>query len=181
MTQKSRFKYDFFRKHHRYPRKIDFLKILTDHSLMFLYLFRSVEESKFFGLPINIMMRILSKKYGIEIFPKTKIGMGFYLGHAYNITINPNAILGNNINIHKGVTIGQENRGRRKGAPKIGNRVWIGVNSTIVGNISVGDNVLIAPNSYVNVDVPSDSIVIGNPCKIIQNQKATDKYIEFLV
>jgi len=93
------------------------------------------------------------------------------------ITINRETILGNNINIHKGVTIGQENRGKRMGAPTIGNKVWIGINSTIVGNILIGDNVLIAPNSFVNFDVPSNSIVIGDKIKKCDN--ATEGYIGF--
>ena len=50
---------------------------------------------------------------------ETQIGAGLYFGHAYCITINPKAILGGNINIHKGVTIGQENRGKRMGTPVI--------------------------------------------------------------
>lgn len=50
-----------------------------------------------------------------------------------------------NCNIHKGVTIGQENRGKRKGTPVIGDEVWIGINATIVGKISIGSDVLIAP------------------------------------
>lgn len=62
-----------------------------------------------------------------------KIEEGFYLGHPYNITINEESILGKNINIHKGATIGKENRGKKLGAPKIGNNVYIGVNSTVVG------------------------------------------------
>ena len=105
------------------------------------------------------------------------MGKGLYIGHPYNITINSEAKLGSNINIHKGDTIGQENRGGRKGVPQIGNMVWIGINSTIVGNIIVGDDVLIAPNSYVNCDIPSHSVVIGNPCKIIHRDNATESYI----
>ena len=97
--------------------------------------------------------------------------------YTYNITINPNAVIGKNCNIHKGVTIGQENRGKRKGVPTIGNSVWIGVNAIVVGNITIGDDVLIAPNSYVNCNVPSHSIVIGNPCKIIARDNATEKYV----
>lgn len=109
------------------------------------------------------------------------IGEGLYLGHAFNITVNKNAIIGKNCNINKGVTIGQENRGKRKGAPTIGNEVWIGVNAVVVGNINIGDNVLIAPNSYVNCDIPSNSIVIGNPCRIKENLTATKDYINNLV
>lgn len=61
--------------------------------------------------------------YHVEIDPKTEIGGGLYMGHPYCITINRRAVLGKNINIHKGVTIGQENRGKRKGVPTIGNNV----------------------------------------------------------
>lgn len=116
-------------------------------------------------------------KRGLEISYSTQIGKGLYLGHAYNITINPKSVIGENCNIHKGVTIGRENRGSRMGAPTIGNNVWIGVNATVVGNITVGNNVLIAPNSYVNCDIPSHSVVFGNPCIIKSRDNATEGYI----
>lgn len=99
------------------------------------------------------------------------------MGHAYGITINANAIIGQNCNIHKGVTIGQESRGKRKGTPIIGNRVWIGVGAVIVGKIHIGDDVMIAPNSFVNTDIPSHSIVFGNPCIIKHRDSATQDYI----
>ena len=70
-----------------------------------------------------------------------------------------------------------ENRGKRKGTPKIGNRVWIGTGSVIVGKITIGDDVLIAPNAYVNCDVPSHSVVLGNPCIIRHKENATENYI----
>ena len=85
--------------------------------------------------------------------------------------------IGENCNIHKGVTIGQENRGKRKGTPVIGDEVWIGINATIVGKISIGSDVLIAPNTFVNKDIPDHSVVFGNPCVIIPNTKATEEYI----
>jgi serine O-acetyltransferase len=94
---------------------------------------------------------------------------------------NPGTVIGSNVNIHKGLTIGQENRGKRKGAPIIGDCVWIGVNATIVGNIHIGNDVLIAPNSYVNFDVPDHSIVIGNPAKLVHRENATEGYINHRV
>ena len=99
------------------------------------------------------------------------------MGHAYNITINPHAVIGSNCNIHKGVVIGQTNRGIKKGVPTIGNCVWIGINAAIVGGIKIGDDVLIAPNSFVNIDVPSHSVVFGNPCIIKHSDNATEGYI----
>lgn len=73
--------------------------------------------------------------------------------------------------------IGQENRGKRKGTPIIGNEVWIGANAVIVGNVKIGNDVLIALLSYVNFDVPDHSIVVGNPAKIISKEYATKDYI----
>lgn len=125
----------------------------------------------------RIVYKYLCSKRGIEIAWNAKIGYGLYIGHAYCITINPRARIGNNCNIHKGATIGQENRGKRKGCPTIGNEVWIGINAMICGNITIGDDVMIAPNSFVNCDVPSHSIVYGNPCIIRHRDNATDNYI----
>ena len=100
----------------------------------------------------NIFRRFIlykmSRKYGLEISIKAQIGKGLYLGHPYNITVAEGTQIGENVNLHKGCTIGRTNRGN-VGVPKIGNCVFIGINATVVGNVMVGDDVLIAPNSYV--------------------------------
>jgi serine O-acetyltransferase len=119
----------------------------------------------------------LNRKYLSQLNYNTEIGKGLYIGHIGNIYINPKVMLGKNINIAQGVTIGQTNRGEKKGCPDIGNNVWIGANATIVGKIKIGDDVLIAPNSYVNIDIPSHSIVIGNPAQIHYRENATEGYI----
>ena len=122
-----------------------------------------------------------NQKYLCQIPYTTKIGEGFYIGHAVGIIINPKAIIGKNVNIAQGVTIGQENRGKRKGTPTIGDKVWIGANAVIVGKIKIGNDVLIAPNSYINFDVPDHSIVLGNPGKIIYRENATKGYINKII
>lgn len=102
-------------------------------------------------------------KYGFQIPISTKIGKGFQLLHFGNVVFNPECIIGENCTVAQGVLIGQSNNG----TPIIGERVWIGANAIIVGNVKVGNNVLIAPGAYVNIDIPDNSLVIGNPCKII--------------
>lgn len=116
-------------------------------------------------------------KYGIQIPPETRIGKGLQIMHFGCVVVNSKAVLGDNCYLSHIVTIGQTNRGKRKGAPRIGDKVWIGAGAVIVGGINIGSNVLIAPNSYVNSDVPSNSIVVGNPATIIPNSGATDGYI----
>lgn len=137
-------------------------------------------KNKFLRKYYRFIFWQLTSKKGIEISCDTKIGKGFYIGHLFGITINADAVIGDNVNIHKGVTIGQENRGKRKGVPTIGNCVWIGINATIVGNVHIGNDVLIAPNTFVNCDVPDHSIVIGNPCVIKHRENATEGYINHM-
>ena len=149
---------------------------------IFLYLFRKAIVTDF--MPVKLfykaLFRLWANRRGLEISAINQIGGGIYLGHAYNITINSKARIGFNCNIHKGVVIGQTNRGKNKGAPTIGNEVWIGINAAIVGGITIGDDVLIAPNSFVNVDVPSHSVVFGNPCIIKHRDWATEGYVNNL-
>lgn len=146
--------------------------------LFFLRLAQSARPKFLRGIISVLFLRHYVKKYGLEIPYTTQIGEGFYLGHAFNITINGDCIIGKNCNIHKGAVVGCTNRGEKKGVPKIGDNVWIGINAAIVGNINIGDDVLIAPNSYVNIDIPSHSVVLGNPCIIKHRDNATAGYIE---
>jgi serine O-acetyltransferase len=118
-------------------------------------------------------------KYGFQIPPNTKIGKGLYIGHRGPVVINGQSELGDNCTLAHIVTIGQANRGKRTGCPKIGNKVWIGAGAVVVGKISIGDDVLIAPNAYVNFDVPSNAIVTGNPAVIREHVNATEGYINF--
>ncbi len=124
------------------------------------------------------MFYLHSRRHCIEISSSTKIGYGFCIWHPYNITIGSQAIIGNNVTISKGCLIGHEFRGNRKGSPRIGDYVWIGSNCCIVGKIKIGNDVLIAPNSYVNCDIPDHSIVIGNPCIIKHKEDAIKHYIQ---
>ena len=134
-------------------------------------------KNRFFFLINKWKLNRLSRKTLIQIHPETSIGKGFYIGHFGQIIINPKAIIGENCCVAAGVTIGQENRGKRKGTPIIGNRVWIGTNAVIVGRVSIGNEVLIAPNAFVNFDVPDRSVVIGNPAKIVRKENAIESYI----
>lgn len=132
----------------------------------------------------TIFEKILDKKLkryelktGICFEGNTTIGKGLIIGHWGRIIINKEAVLGNGIFITHGVTIGRDIRGKRKGCPIIGNNVCIRNNSTIVGHIKIGDDVLIAPNTFVNFDVPSHSIVIGNPASIHYKENATEGHL----
>lgn len=171
---------DFYRESGKWLTHFQMLKKCFSPNLHFIYIFRNCQKhhkTPILGMFWKLILRHYQIKYGFQIYPETKIGEGLYLGHWGALVINPKAKIGKNCNIAQGVTIGQANRGKNAGFPTIGNEVWIGANAVIVGNITIGDNVLIAPNSYVNTDVPPNSVVMGNPAQIIPNENATLNYI----
>ena len=176
MTDTDIFKKDLFRY---YGGKESIRRrLLRPLDLKYLYYFRKASEKRGIFYPYyKWMVRRLSDKTHIQIPVGTQIGEGLFLGHIGRVIVNQDAVIGRNVNLGTGVTIGQENRGKRKGCPVIGNEVWIGTNAVVVGNITIGDDVLIAPLAYVNFDVPSHSIVVGNPGRIITVTDATGEYI----
>ena len=150
-----------------------------EHTCKLLYWFRKVQyKPSFFN---RLKYKKLQEKHGNEIPRQVTIGEGLYLGHVGPRYINAGVVIGKDCNINQNVTIGQENRGKRKGAPTIGDNVWFGANSVVVGKITIGSNVLIAPGAFVNFDVPNNSIVVGNPGKIISNINATEGYINYTI
>lgn len=150
---------------------------LSDPGFRFTYYLRKVafysKKKKSIAIFSYIYNRILLHhyrfRYGFDISPTTSIGPGLYIGHFGGVVISPYAVLGANINIAQGVTIGAASRGPRTGAPTLEDRVWVGANAIIVGKVTIGREALIAPGAYVNFDVPAQSVVLGNPGKIVSN------------
>lgn len=148
---------------------------LHDPGFRFTYYLRKVsyysKKKKSIAIFNYIYNRILLHhyrfKYGFDISPTTSIGPGLYIGHFGGVVISPYAVLGSNINIAQGVTIGAASRGPRTGAPTLEDRVWVGANAIIVGKVTIGREALIAPGAYVNFDVPPESVVLGNPGKVV--------------
>lgn len=115
---------------------------------------------------------------GVGLIDNLSIGKGLIIGHVGTIVLNRKADFSKgHIYLTHGVTVGRDIRGKRKGTPRFGRDVVIRCNSTITGNISIGDDVLIAPNTFVNFDVPSHSVVIGNPATIHHRDNATEGHI----
>lgn len=157
--------------------------ILFTPGFQFTYFLRRVQLSTFFvGRCFwSICLKLCSWKFGIQIPSQTSIGEGFRISHFGTIVVNPDAVIGRNFSIAQGCLIGNS-QGKHGGVPQIGNNVCMNANSVVVGGVTIGDNVLIAPGAFVNMDVPDNCIVIGNPGKIIQKESSpTDKYIVYKV
>lgn len=137
---------------------------------------KSSKLFRFFFPIAYLMYRHSMFKYGIIIPYKTSIGPGFYIGHFGNIVINSDVVIGKNVNISHGVTIGQGGDDNAKGCPIIGDNVYIGPNSTIIGKVQIGNNSAVGANAFVNKDVLPSVTVGGVPAKII-SRKGSISYI----
>jgi serine O-acetyltransferase len=104
---------------------------------------------------------------GISIPPRCEIGDGLYIGHYGSIILSPEARIGHNCSLAQNVTIGIAGGGEGRGAPTVGNRVFIGAHSVIVGRITVGDDVVVCAGSVVNRSVPARAVVMGNPARVV--------------
>ncbi len=109
---------------------------------------------------------------GIELPCEATLGRRFRIDHFGGIVISGDAIFGDDCVIRNGVTVGLKHAGQR-GAPVLGNRVDIGAGAKVLGAIHIGDDVLIGANAVVLTDVPSNSIAVGVPARVLPRKAVT--------
>lgn len=127
--------------------------------------------------PVKLLFKLGQVRFGISLPDETDIGPGFYIGHWGGIVINARAIIGKNFNLSQGVTIGQTNRGQRKGTPVIGDNVYVGPGAKIIGRISIGNDAAIGANAVVTKDVPPRGVAVGIPAQVISHT-GSEGYVE---
>jgi serine O-acetyltransferase len=119
-----------------------------------------------FMIPYLLSAKLMGLTVGIHLFPETRIGPGFYIGHYGGIWISPRATLGANCSIGQGVTIGVAGRDRSRG-PALGDRVWVGPNATITGKVTIGSGAVVGANSLVTSNIPENGVALGVPARVI--------------
>ena len=175
--QKDLFRYEG-QNCHRILVRLKYVLFVPGYTYTFFF---RKSQVRLLGGVYRIFLRITSYITHIQIPPGTQIGEGLYIGHFGSIIINPDAVIGKNFCISAGTLVGNA-QGKKKGVPTIGDNVYMGRNSIVIGHVHIGDNVLIAPGAFVNFDVPDNSIVIGNPGQIItKDYSPTEKYIVYSV
>ena len=125
-----------------------------------------VEEKLSFSLYIQ---SVVSEKFNVDIHPNAKMGKGIMVDHASGVVIGETAIVGDYSSIFHGVTLGGVGSEKGQRHPQVGKNVLLSANSTIVGNIKIGDNAKIGAGSVVLDDIPKDCTAVGVPAKVINN------------
>jgi len=124
----------------------------------------------FYRIRLFLIARIISQfarfLTGIEIHPGARIGKGLFIDHGMGIVIGETSVIGDNVLLYQGVTLGGTGLEKGKRHPTIGDNVVIGTGAKVLGNITVGENSYIGANAVVIKDVPPNSTVVGVPGRI---------------
>lgn len=115
----------------------------------------------------NLKLKLLARIYsnwvravtGIEIHPAAKIGRRFFIDHGMGVVIGATAVVGDDVMIYHGVTLGARTNEAGKRHPTIGNNVVVGAGAKVLGDISIGDSVKINANLVVTKSVPARTVV----------------------
>ncbi len=108
------------------------------------------------------------RKTGIEIHPGAKIGSGFFIDHGNGVIIGETAVIGNNVTLYQGVTLGGTGKEQGKRHPTVGDNVMISAGAKVLGSFTIGENSKIGAGSVVLSPVPPNSTVVGVPGRVVR-------------
>lgn len=118
-------------------------------------------------LPARALSQFARFFTGVDIHPAALLGRRLFIDHATGVVIGETAIVGSDVTIYQGVTLGGTGKGHGKRHPTICDRVFIGNNANVLGNITVGENSRVGAGSVVLDNVPPNSTVVGVPAHIV--------------
>lgn len=107
---------------------------------------------------------------GIEIHPGATIGKNLFIDHGMGVVVGETAIIGDNVLLYQGVTLGGTGKECGKRHPTVGNNVVIGAGAKVLGNITIGDNSYVGANAVVIKHVPANATVVGIPARITRQE-----------
>ena len=155
------------------PAGRSYLEVLTLypglHSIVLHRLANSLFVLNIPSLPrfISQAMRFFT---GIEIHPGARIGKGLFIDHGMGVVIGETTVVGDNVLLYQGVTLGGTGKEKGKRHPTIGDSVVIGGGAKVLGNITIGDNSYVGANAVVVKNVPANSTVVGVPGRITHQE-----------
>ncbi len=111
------------------------------------------------------------RRTGIEIHPGAQIGEGFFIDHGNGVVIGETTIIGNNVTLYQGVTLGGTGKEQGKRHPTIGDNVMISAGAKVLGSFTIGANSKIGAGSVVLAEVPPNSTVVGVPGRVVKRKE----------
>jgi serine O-acetyltransferase len=118
-------------------------------------------------LPARMLSQIGRFATGVEIHPGARIGRRLFIDHGAGVVIGETSIVGNDVTLYQGVTLGGTGKEHGKRHPTLCDGVFVGNNANLLGNICIGENSRVGAGSVVLADVPPNSTVVGVPAHIV--------------
>ena len=157
----------------RDPAATKFLEVLLTYSGLHAIIAYRISH-RLMGMRIPFLPRFISQfaKWvtGIEIHPGATIGEALFIDHGMGVVIGETTVIGKNVTLFQGVTLGGTGKERGKRHPTLGNNIVVGTGAKVLGNVTIGDNVQIGANAVVVKDVPPNSTVVGVPGRIVRKE-----------
>ena len=163
---------------HRDPAARNTFEVLTNypglHALLFHRLSHRLWNAgfKWLARTISTVARWLT---GIEIHPGATIGRRFFIDHGMGVVIGETTVIGDDVTLYQGVTLGGTSWNKGKRHPTIGNNVVVGAGAKILGPFEVGEGAKIGSNSVVTKAVPAGATVVGIPGRVIVKRRNEDE------
>ncbi len=148
------------------------------HAIMAYRIAHSLWRLKIPFIPraVSQLSRFLT---GIEIHPGAQIGHNFFIDHGMGVVIGETTIIGDNVTLFQGVTLGGTGKEKGKRHPTLGNNIVVGAGAKVLGNITIGDNSYIGANAVIVKDVPHNATIVGVPGRITrQDGKKIDVMLD---
>ena len=157
----------------RDPAATSFFEVLITYSGLHAIIAYRI-TNKMAKLKIPFLPRFISQlaKWltGIEIHPGATIGKGLFIDHGMGVVIGETSIIGDNVTMYQGSTLGGTGKKRGKRHPTLGNNIVVGAGAKILGDITISDNVQIGANAVVVRNVPQNATVVGVPGRIVRHE-----------
>ena len=153
----------------RDPAAVSSLEVLLTYSGLHAMIFYRISH-RLVKMHMHFLARWISQLgrffTGIEIHPGAEIGASLFIDHGMGVVIGETTIIGDNVTLYQGVTLGGTGKEKGKRHPTLGNNIVVGAGAKVLGNITIGDNSYIGSNAVVIKDVPPNSTVVGVPGRI---------------
>jgi len=117
--------------------------------------------------PARFVSQVARLLTGIEIHPGAEIGRRLFIDHGMGTVIGETAVLGDDVTLYQGVTLGGTGKEKGKRHPTLGNNISVGSGAKLLGNITIGDNCRVGAGSVVLRSVPANSTIVGVPGHIV--------------
>ncbi|MFI2485442.1 serine O-acetyltransferase EpsC [Promicromonospora kroppenstedtii] len=117
-------------------------------------------------LPARLLSQLARAATGIEIHPGARLGQRMFIDHGMGVVIGETAVVGDDVMLYHGVTLGGRSLSRGKRHPTLGDRVTVGAGAKVLGPVWIGDDAQIGANAVVVKDVPAGAVAVGIPARV---------------